>query len=629
MGQLWAQEAPTTSDIVVSKETTWLTKPLADDGLPDFAAYLLEKHREGVTPENNGAVPFLQAMWPAELQNQHQKPLCDHLGMAVPEEAGFTRPQFDEELKQKIVAWFARQEVREVETDWESRAEQMLDYVAAHPWRREDCPPLAEWIDQHAPRFALLHEAARRPKFYCPSPSLIAHPRDPLLNGETPAVTGMASAGQALKVRALLHLGEGNAAAAWHDTLVMYRLGQQMPTDDVVLQLVAIGVQAHADEVTLAICDRPSLTSGVAQEILEFQKSRQLRSSMIEAIDEYERLTFVTAVLALAEVREVKSMTRKVFLDEFALDMLDGYDVDWNLVLEEGQNWHDRLVAAGKIADLRERNKAIDEFEHELANIDIGTAIGELRRGTSRKVRSAAMAKLFLSIQLPVVPATLQSEERSNSYTQLHQMAPALALHRLREGEYPESLDKLTPKYLSAPLVDLYGNPFKYERSEDGYLLYSTGLNGIDEGGSHQVYGRYAGYSVYDGDAAAREALGIPPRDESAEADDQSGLPLKDQIPEDADDWGIRLPLPRPESSISGSRPRGNDVPLHSARRLAPSGLRPPRDHLFHLRRLTGPVFSCPGTRRAAPCRPFRQVNYDKRLPLAFAHPPIWGPRSR
>src|SRR5690606_8701640 len=110
-------------------------------------------------------------MWPAELQNQHQKPLCDHLGMAVPEEAGFTRPQFDEELKQKIAEWFAQQEVREVETDWESRAEQMLDYAAGHPWRREDCPPLAEWIDEHASQFALLHEAARRPNFYCPSPS--------------------------------------------------------------------------------------------------------------------------------------------------------------------------------------------------------------------------------------------------------------------------------------------------------------------------------------------------------------------------------------------------------------------------------------------------------------------------
>src|SRR5690606_39213138 len=125
-GRLLAQKAPTTPDIFVSKETTWLTKPLADDGLPDFAAFLLEQGREGVTPENNGAVPLLQAMWPAEVQKRHQEPLCDHLGIEVPEEAGFTRPQFDEELKQKIVEWVARQEVQEVETDWESRAEQIL-----------------------------------------------------------------------------------------------------------------------------------------------------------------------------------------------------------------------------------------------------------------------------------------------------------------------------------------------------------------------------------------------------------------------------------------------------------------------------------------------------------------------
>ena len=45
--------------IVVSEETTYITEPLADDGLPDYAGYLLAKGREGVTVENNAAVPLL------------------------------------------------------------------------------------------------------------------------------------------------------------------------------------------------------------------------------------------------------------------------------------------------------------------------------------------------------------------------------------------------------------------------------------------------------------------------------------------------------------------------------------------------------------------------------------------
>ncbi|MGI9456951.1 MAG: hypothetical protein ACR2NU_10335, partial [Aeoliella sp.] len=53
--------------ITVSPQTTVLTTPLADDGLPDYSQALLDEMREGVTPEINGAIPFLQAMWPADI----------------------------------------------------------------------------------------------------------------------------------------------------------------------------------------------------------------------------------------------------------------------------------------------------------------------------------------------------------------------------------------------------------------------------------------------------------------------------------------------------------------------------------------------------------------------------------
>jgi len=42
--------------IIVSRQTTYLTQPLADDGLPDFEAYLYKQESEGATFENNAAV---------------------------------------------------------------------------------------------------------------------------------------------------------------------------------------------------------------------------------------------------------------------------------------------------------------------------------------------------------------------------------------------------------------------------------------------------------------------------------------------------------------------------------------------------------------------------------------------
>ena len=63
-------------------------------------------------------------------------------------------------------------------------------------------------------------------------------------------------------------------------------------------------------------------------------------------------------------------------------------------------------------------------------------------------------------------------------------VACALERHRLAHQGYPESLGELVPAYLAAIPTDVpAGGPLRYRRTEDGYLLYSLGSNGTDEGG--------------------------------------------------------------------------------------------------------------------------------------------------
>jgi len=63
-------------------------------------------------------------------------------------------------------------------------------------------------------------------------------------------------------------------------------------------------------------------------------------------------------------------------------------------------------------------------------------------------------------------------------------LAFALAAYRGERGGYPEKLDALAPKYLEEVPIDLYsGKALIYRRSENGYLLYSVGVNGLDEQG--------------------------------------------------------------------------------------------------------------------------------------------------
>jgi hypothetical protein len=74
-------------------------------------------------------------------------------------------------------------------------------------------------------------------------------------------------------------------------------------------------------------------------------------------------------------------------------------------------------------------------------------------------------------------------------YTQvcLDQAATACALERywLANGQYPDSLGALVPDYLGEVLHDAAsGNSFIYKRkAEGGFVLYSVGWNGVDDGG--------------------------------------------------------------------------------------------------------------------------------------------------
>ena len=63
-------------------------------------------------------------------------------------------------------------------------------------------------------------------------------------------------------------------------------------------------------------------------------------------------------------------------------------------------------------------------------------------------------------------------------------VAFALAVYHRDHGRYPPKLDALAPKYLPQVPDDLFsGKALIYRPSEKGYLFYSVGPNGRDDGG--------------------------------------------------------------------------------------------------------------------------------------------------
>lgn len=98
----------------------------------------------------------------------------------------------------------------------------------------------------------------------------------------------------------------------------------------------------------------------------------------------------------------------------------------------------------------------------------------------------------------------------------------ALHEHVLEHGRAPDTLAELVPRYLPAIPIDPYsGQPLVYRQRGDGYVLYSVGANGIDDGEGTQrapyrkvVPGAVSGQSRPDktADTDCRHPASVPLR---------------------------------------------------------------------------------------------------------------------
>ena len=77
--------------------------------------------------------------------------------------------------------------------------------------------------------------------------------------------------------------------------------------------------------------------------------------------------------------------------------------------------------------------------------------------------------------------------------------ACAVARYRQAQGCLPDTLEALVPTYIDEIPIDPWsGEPIVYEQCEPGYILYSVGPDGIDQGGKERKDGDKFLTSAYD-----------------------------------------------------------------------------------------------------------------------------------
>lgn len=512
--------------VTLSKQTTFVTKPLREDGYVDYVAALNHAASEGVTPENNAAVLLCRAFGPGEIQAETRERFFRMLGIdPLPKQGKY------------VVAFsaYTRRLVKQREAAGEQRDEdEYLDtlyndfgQITERPWSEKEFPEMVRWLRLNEEPLRLIVAATRRPRFYTP---MIAPPdKDQpgaLIAVLLPMLQQTREAARLLKARAMRRLGEGNVAAAWQDLLACHRLGRLVGQDPTLVgALVGIAVDGMACTGDAHLIHHGKPRAGQARKMRADLKSLGPLPSMAEKINTGERYMYLDVVCALARgdtglldlLGRVDQGPSAIVTS--ALKTAAGVLIDWDVVLRSGNSWYDRMVEALSKPTHAQRAEAMRTLEEQVRAIadeakDPKKLIGSFLSGESpRRVVSRRMANLLTALLVPAVMAARTAEDRAVTLARLDQIAFALAAYRADHGSYPKRLAALVPKYIAKLPADLFtGRPFRYELEDEGFLIYSLGPNMKDNGGKDRRLDRDKAAEGQDTSQWDDYRLRIPPQ---------------------------------------------------------------------------------------------------------------------
>jgi len=117
-----------------------------------------------------------------------------------------------------------------------------------------------------------------------------------------------------------------------------------------------------------------------------------------------------------------------------------------------------------------------------LAALDDPAKIIDLEQDPALDKPARKLASLGLLESTPVSAKYIEAVHVGHARSDATRAVIAAHRFRAANGEFPESLDRLVPKYLDTLPQDPFdpGQPLKYLRTDTGFTIYSVGADGED-----------------------------------------------------------------------------------------------------------------------------------------------------
>ncbi len=164
-------------------------------------------------------------------------------------------------------------------------------------------------------------------------------------------------------------------------------------------------------------------------------------------------------------------------VEEYGLDMRQ-------LAREQAEMVRDmQLAVLLKVQKAQEEGTGTNPETRAQAIAAAGEVASGAMTGACRRV-----AQIMVSMIVPVMRNMGAKECRNRLDEQAARLRLALAVHKAEHGSYPNALTALVPTLLRAVPTDPYdGEPLRYRKDGDDYVLYSVGKDLTDDGGTTGV----------------------------------------------------------------------------------------------------------------------------------------------
>ncbi len=486
-----AEKPAVVPKIKLGKDTTYLLEPLDADGYINYERALNGRAKGKTTPETNAVVLHWQVIG-----------VGDHTEKMMPgdyfKELGIARPTNDpEEVRKQFVdatRYFTnnRGQVDRPYPYLTQEENSTYSLIQRLPWTARQYPEFVNWLLVNREPLSILTASTRRNDYYSP---LVYRSKEGtravVLGSLLPTAWEIRRISEALAIRALHHAGEGKPDDAWADILTLHRLARQVARG----QTITDSESAMQIELLAYRAETAFLATGyfTADTLRDYQKSYaelQALPSFVPKFGSTERLTM------LDSLQFIRRDGLKAF-DRFGLERELKFDNTLNIDRDK-LNWEpsfqlinaamDRATAALQQPTYQQRLIALapleQDFQAVVAKLKSENSLDLMRAGNDNPNFPDTMAKFLFTHFMRDLRKVLTLETRVLQLRVNRETAFGLALYRAENFAYPETLQALVPKYLAEIPIDRFSEkPMIYRRTEQGYLLYSVGPNGQDDGG--------------------------------------------------------------------------------------------------------------------------------------------------